>query len=264
MVRKILLIILLLTANCHLLKVPVFADYRSAQKDYVYQYSQYRNAYDSYQVTKSAYLTYRTLTAQNEATNQMRQVLQIRNNVISSYYNLLQEKLNLADNLTLQAKSTFSDIKKSEISWLNDYQKRLDAPSSTEDLNGVAGDFESRFPQMDLETKQTIGTILLTKELNLKNKVVAIIADFDSQLTRIRQDGEDTSIWDRYLLITKNKLDLHEKKYSEAKTIFYPLESRASNINIFSGQQRLTEANQYLREIMTNLLEIVRSITKQA
>lgn len=231
---------------------PVHADYQRAYQDYVYNYGAYRNSYNEYTVAKSTYQTYRTLTAQNEAINKFRAVLKNRATVMAVYYNLLQEKL-------VNDKDTFNGIKESEKGWLDAHQKKIDAAGSLEDLNSVSQEFDSRYSQMDLETRQTVGKILLSKEIDLKGQLDLIFNNLDTKLKEMRTEGVNTTTQDRGVISSKNKLELFNQKVDEGKAIFFP--ERNDQIDIFKGQQRLTEANQYLRETVNYLLEVIKSVT---
>ncbi len=242
-----------------LLATPVQADFQTARNDYIYQYNLYRQAIDNYQVAKSTFLTYRTLTAQQDAQDKLRTAVQTRDNVIGSYYNLLQERLNQTTGVSPQYRNTFNSIKESEKTWLSQHRVKIEAAASLEDLNAAAKEFEDHYPQFDRETKRAIGTILLTKEDNLKKETDRTIDTLTAKLTEIRQSGIDTSFWDRGLINTKNKLGLYTQKYTEAKDTYQPGNTEEP-INIYAGQQRLTEANQYLREAVRFLQEIIKTI----
>lgn len=239
---------------------PVSADYQTARNDFTYQYSQYRTAHDRYQVAKSSYLTYRTLTAQTEAINSFRLVIQDRDQVISTYYDLLQEKLNATAGVSPNYLTTFSDLKKGEKDWLAAHQKKISAAASLEDLNNVSHEFEDRYPQFDSETKQAFGTVLLAKEANLRSQTDALVIDLTTNLARLRQDSADTAFADRGQIAIKDKLGLYDQKITDTKSIFFPKDNRGQ-IDIYQAQQRLTEANQYLREALTMFREIIKSLT---
>lgn len=253
--------VLFLTAACYLLSAPsAFADYQSTYNDYSYNYTLYRHTYNDYQVAKSTFLTYHTLTAQSDAIDKLRAVLKARDQVMFVYYNLLQEKLNVTAGVTDTDKTTFGRIKESEKTWLTDHQKKIDAAGSFEDLNTASTEFENRYSQMDTETKQTIGSTLLAKENTLGSQVETFITDLNTKVTEIRQSGEDTTFADRGVINTKNKVDLFHTKLTAAHDVFFPKAS-TGQIEIFKGQQALTEANQYLREAVSFLMEIVKSFT---
>lgn len=258
-VRYPLSIVLLMFLFAFRFPLSASADYSSAYQDYVYNYQLYRTAYNEFQVAKSTFQTYKTLTAQADAVIKFREVIKARDQVVFVYYDLLQEKMNNTTGISDDAKTTLANIKKSERDWLTTHQKRIDAASSLDDLNAASSEFESRYPQMDLETKQTIGTILIAKETTLSNRQGSLISDLTTKLAAIRADGQDTSFFDRGLINTKNKLDLNLEKIKQAAAVFNT--SSRDTIDLFAGQQKLTEANQYLREANTFVLELIKAIT---
>lgn len=258
--KKILPVVLLL--GFLILAPNVRADYSSAYQDYVYNYQIYRNAINEFQVAKSTYQTYRTLTAQNEAITKFKTVLKTRDTVMAVYYNLLQEKLNATPAVDDATKNTFNGIKTSEKNWLDAHQTKIDAAGSLDDLNSVSGEFDSRFPQMDLETRQTVGNVLLAKEADLKGQLDSLSGTETQVLAQIRQSGQDTSVWDRGVISARSKLDLYQQKIDDARNIFYPQNNYYNQgIDIFQGQQALSSANQYLRETVSYLLEVIKGIT---
>lgn len=177
------------------------------------------------------------------------------------YYNLLQEKLNATPVVDDATKSTFNNIKESEKSWLGDNQAKIDAAASLEDLNSVSSEFDSRYRQMDKETKQTVGRILLSKEADLKGQVDSQIGTLGIKLTEIRQSGQNTSDLDRGVIAASNKLQLYLEKVNQANDIYFSQSSyNQESIDLYLGQQKLTEANQYLRETVSYLMEIVKGI----
>lgn len=227
--RKILPVFILF----FFLAKPVSADYQQAYNDYTYQYSQYRRAHDDYQVAKSSYAAYQTLNAQTNAINKLRAVLQTRDSLISSYYDLLFEKS--AGKISLAQKD-----------WLAEHQRKLAAAASLEDLNSAAGEFESRYPQIDAETKQAVGIILLAKEKVLTDQWTKLADDTSVKMKAI----PDTGIGERGVIAARDKFALGIKKLTGLKWE-----------TLLSDQQKLSEANQYFREATDYLLEVVKSVT---
>ncbi|MCL4390405.1 MAG: hypothetical protein M1484_03125 [Patescibacteria group bacterium] len=242
-----------------LLAAPVRADYNSAYNDYTYAYGQYRTAYNAYLVSKSTYLTYNTLTSQNDAIEKLRAVLSARDQVMFVYYDLLQEKINATASIPDDYKNTFAGIKQSEKDWLAANQTKIAAAASLDDLNSVSAEFASRYPQMDTETKQIIGTVYAAKEQTLNTQLTDWITSLNAKLAQMRADGQSTTLADRGLLNTKSKLDLFSQKMIEANGVFTTKNS--DGIDLFKGQQTYSQANQYLREAAGFLTEIIKSIT---
>lgn len=237
---------------------PIIADYQKAYQDYTFQSSEYKNAYNQFLVARSSYQTYGTLASQQEAILKFKSILKSRNQLISTYYNLLQEKLNETASVSGEQRTTFDKIRLSEGQWLSDNQVKVDAAASLDDLNSVSQEFQSRYGQMTTESKQTIGTILLAKEVNLRGQVQTVFDNLSTKVSEIRSTGENTSVWDRWLFSARNKLIIHDQKVTEANKIIF---TTSNNIDLFKAQQTLAEANQYLRETLQQLQEIINAIT---
>lgn len=238
----------------------VLADYQSAHSDYAYNYSLYRAAHNDYQVAKSSYSTYKTLASQNEAIKRMRTVLQTRDRVVSVYFDLLQEKLNQTLGVEEETRNTFSNIRASEKSWLASHETKIEAAGGLADLNSVSAEFEARFGQMDRETKQAVGNVLLGKEAVMLNKLEDLLSDLGDKIKEMRDSGEKTSSLERGMINIRDKVGLHKEKIDQGKKVFFGVDSEGK-IDVFAGQQKLSEANQYLREAGSFLRELVKSIT---
>lgn len=240
----------------------VHADFAKAYQDYVYTTTLYKTAGNDFQIARSSYQTYRTLAAQNEALDKFRKVLKARNQVMSVYYDLLQEKMNFTPGLNTDRINTFNTIRLSEESWLADDQKKVDAATSLEDLNQISQEFDQRYSQMDTETKQAIGEIEMAKIAALKTKVDANLTALSDKVNQINQSREDTSFAARGLISARNKLELYSANFASARSSFYPTRTyNNKGIDLYAGQSQLSGAKQYLTETLTLFKEIINSIT---
>ncbi len=260
--RKIASIFIAFVFLVAIIPKSVSADFATAYQDYVFNLQNYKNAYNEYQVAKSAYQTYGTLTAQNDAIVKFKAVLKARNQVMSTYYDLLQEKLNATTGVSDDTKKTFTGIRQSEKQWLSSNQATIDAAGDLDDLNSLSDEFKKQYEQMDEETKQTVGAILIAKEGALRNKLNTDIAGVTTKLGEIRNQGENTTAAERGIITIQTKLDFQNQKAEKAQTILSGKDlKRNQKIDLLAGQKSLIEANQYLKEAASYLLEIVRSYT---
>jgi hypothetical protein len=240
--------------------LPVRADYASAYVSYGSAWENYRAAHGSYQVARSSYRTYGTLESQNAAITSFRSALKARSNLQSAYLDLITAKMQETPGVTPTEVETQTKIAAGQKEWFTGHQSKIDAAASLEDLNAVSKEFSDRYPQMSLETRQAVGTILLAKEIVLGQQVSAYTDSLGNQIGVLRSTGEDTVNWDRGLLSARNKIALVESKLAVARTAFFP-ERRYEAVDVFDGQRRLTEANQYLRETINYCREILNAIT---
>ena len=228
-----------------------FADYAKAYNDYTYNYTLYRQAYSDYQASKSTYATYRTLASQKDAVLKLRAVLTARNQLMFVYYDLLTEKLVATPEISTEYKGTFYNIKESEKKWLIENQTKVNAASTLGDLNGVAKEFENRYPQMDTETKFAITTILLSRDADAAITVEKLSQTLSEKLVEINAAGEDATWAQRGMANVQSKIELYKQKFEEAK----------KEEELLKTQQKLMEANQYLRDAINFMFEIVKGVT---
>lgn len=258
--RALLSIFAFILLTLFISATPVRADYQTAYTDYVFAQSLYRTSYGEYQSAKSTFLTYRTLAAQNEAIAKLKKVLQDRNQVMFTYYDLMGEKLAITDGVTPEFKTSFNSIRLSEQKWLTEHQTKIEAAASLNDLNSVSGEFEGRYRQMQSETGQAFGAILIAKETLLKSRTDVLATNMTQTIATVSASGEDVSTYQRNLITARNKLTLYDQKMVQVKgALVKPI---GQPVDLFRGQQLIAEANQYLRDTVNSMLEIVNLITR--
>lgn len=249
---KLKLSILIFLVACFLFLIPsVHASYSQAYSDYQFQYSQYRTAYQNYQITKSAYLTYKTLATQNDALEKMRLVLLSRTSVVNTYLTLLNEKMAETAGLDKTAKDTFAGISQKEQAWLVDNQRKISAASNLNDLNTAASDFTSRYPQISKESNLGISQILFAKTDLAYSKIGNFFPQISQVLTRLDDLDENTTIYKRGLTSAQAKADLYLDKKDAA----------GKETELVRTQKTLQEGLEYIKESTSFLKEILNSIT---
>ena len=172
------------------------------------------------------------------------------------------KNVNTAVAITDEQKNTFNKMKTSQKTWLNDYNVRIDSASSIEDLNSISTEFDSRYSSMLGEGKQLIATIVLAKESIVRGDIDNLYASISGKVNDIRNEGENTILWDRWLLSAKNRLEIQTNKINQANKLAYPESApNSNNIDLSKIQTALSEANQYLKETLIQLKEILNAIT---
>lgn len=238
------------------------ASYSQAYSNYQSKYDIYRTSYQNYQVSKATYLTYKTLSTQNDALEKFRTVLLKRNEVVLSYLNTILEKMREIEGFDPQKTETFQKIAVSEENWITANQVKINAAGTIEDLNDISKDFSTRYRQIDMESKQAVAQILITKTSFSASKIADLFARVNLQLDRLNEAGEDTTNYRRGLNIAQSKVDLYQEKKEASLEVFFPKRQNYNDkIELASGQKLLLEGLQYLKESTAYLLEILNSIT---
>lgn len=257
--------LLLISLYLSFLVLPVFAqefDFNRAYQDYLYNYNQYREVHNQYITAKNQYLTYKTLTAKNKALIATREMLRARSEVLRTYLTAL--KLNLKETTELigyQANTLYLKLD-SEAGWLSDHHDTLSSPATIEDLLKVSEAFEKRYPQTEIIIYQTIGEIIKDKETDLYERTHQSISETEEKILEIkRKESEKALVWERWLLEAKNKtIRSLEKSDYAGKTLSALKPGEKISQNFHQAQFALKESNQYLKEAVFYLLEIIQKI----
>lgn len=258
-------IILFISSYLHIFISPIFGqnfDFNRAYQDYLYTYTQYRQTHSEYVTAKNQYLTYKTLTAKNKALIATREMLEKRSEVLRIYLTAL--RLRLGETTAVigyQANILYLKIDK-EVSWLTEHQESLSSASTIEELLKLSAEFESRYPQTKVTIYQALGEIIKSKEANLYQKAKQLISATEEKILEIKdQDSEKAFMLEGWLLEAKNKLASSSEKQDDAGKLLQALEPGDEIAKDFHPVQfGLKESNQYLKEIVFYLKEIIQKI----
>lgn len=249
------LIFLLLSASV------IKADYSASYKSYLSLSDYYRTVSQSYQIAKNKYLTYRTMTAKNEALINGRNFLKTRDQLVLQYLQLLKDRIYESGGYDGQQKDLLLGQLNVESSWLETHRQIYDGVSTLEDLQRTSDQMQDRYlSSVRYIALQSAGAILVNKAQITTNSINSIIIRLEEQLNLISIEGADLTVAQRWLLEAKNKVNSASDKQLEAKTIFDKLHGENLSADYGQGIYLLTESNQYLKEANSYLFEIIRII----
>lgn len=239
-------------------------DYSRSLSDYLYNYNLYRSAYNEYVGAKSEYQTYQTLTSQTKSLEATKKMLLARDESLKTYLTALRMKLKDTTNI-LDYQQNLSYIKlDNEITWLSDHKNSLPSSGTIEDLLETSQELEKRYPQIEVLSYQTLGVIMTGKETQIHNRVLEEIKKTESKINQIKATGEDTTSLERWLMQAKEKMTRSEEKGKEAQGYLTQMKVTETNKkNVWNkAQKAFEEENQYLKEAISYLKEIVREIKR--
>lgn len=261
--RKVIFVfLLLLFASTR----PVLAqefDFNTAYNDYVFAVDAYRQAENQYQLKRSEYLRFGTLTAKSEAEVATRAFLQARDEVISTYLTALRIKLLEAPGIDSSEKdSVFSGID-AEVGWHVDHKNNLNSAGSLEDMVEDSEEAEDRFNELTVEVSyRALHLISRAKVLSLTGPQSELVGRTQTLINRIRQNGDkSTSIVERWLLDAQNELNRAVEKTASAQSAMNGIaDARDANTkrgiynttisSLIQSHQHLKDANRFLSEIL--------------
>lgn len=237
-------------------------DYNRAYQDYAYTYNQYRDSYNKYDVAKSQYLTYKTLTAENNALVATKEMLEKRSEVLRTYLTALRLKLaESTQAIGYQANNLYLQLD-SEVNWLVKYRDLPSSASTIEDLLKTSAEFEQRYPSTKVIIYQTLGEIIKSKEVKLYQTTLNLISETEEKIHEIKKgDSSKALVWERWLLEAKNKAIRSSEKQDYAEKILKTLRpGDEAREDFYQAQFALKESNQYLKEAVFYLKEIIQKI----
>ncbi|MFZ5366344.1 MAG: hypothetical protein ACOZBZ_03535 [Patescibacteria group bacterium] len=240
-------------------------DFNRAFQDYTYNYNLYRSAHLEYISAKSEYLTYKTLTAQTKALEKTKNMLLNRAETLKTYLTALRMKLKETTGILNYQQNIYYLKLDNEVSWLATHKNSLPSAGTLEDLVKISQEAENRYPSIEILAYQTLGQVLLGKENSLREKINEQISKTQDKINQIKETGEDTTILERWLIQAKEKIKRSEEKEKEGQDLLSGLKptdtSKQESWN--KAQKAFEEENQYLKEAVSFLKEIIREIKSE-
>jgi len=242
----------------------IWADSQSSLSDYNKQYDLYRQNYSSYVTSKNKWLTYRTLDSNQGALINGKIFLKQRITVVTAYLNLLKERVTQSNGFSQEAKDLIFSKLNVEQTWLSDHILKYDSAATLNDLEQLSGQFEDRYAGViQYISLQTAGEIISNKEAVLNSQLLDVINRLGQKLPEISASGQDITIAQRWLLQAQNKQELSQGKQDDSLTLFNSLRGVNPVTQYNQALFNLTESNQYLKEAVSYLTEVVKNITNQ-
>lgn len=240
-------------------------DFNRAFQDYIYNYNLYRSSHLEYVSAKSEYLTYKTLTAQTKALEATQKMLLSRAETLKTYLTALRMKLKETTGVLNYQQNMYYLKLDNEVTWISSHETSLPSAATLDDLVKISQEAEKRYPTMEILAYQTLGTVMTGKEVTLRDKINEQISKTEAKINQIKETGEDTTTLERWLIQAKEKIKRSEEKEKEAQNILSGLKTTDKNkIQTWNkAQKAFEEENQYLKEAVSYLKEILREIKSE-
>jgi hypothetical protein len=259
---KKLLIVLFFVFSLFLFNTKnIFGDYAATYQSYITLSDLYRKSYQSYISSKNKFLTYHTLTSENEAIENGRNFLKTRDQFLLQYLKLLNDRTSETGGFSQSERDLIFSKLNVESVWLYGHRSKYDTAGSLNDLQRVSDQLQDRYGSViRYVALQTAGTIIHNKTKIFINTIDDILLRIDTVLKQMGEESFDVSLAQRWLLEAQNKVSLSKEKQDDANSIFTNLHGQ----NLVSDYNKavflLNESNQYLREASLNISEIIRII----
>jgi len=251
-----------------LLASPVLAqefDFDRAYQDYLHTYNQYRDSHNQYVTAKNQHLSYQTLSSKNQALIKSKEMLIKRDQSLETYLIALRLKLaEITSVVGYQANLLYMKLDQ-EINWLINHRKALPSAGTLEDLLKLGEQPEKRYLQTEIIIYQTLGEILQNKETALTQRARQLTNDLKTKIQVLKKDEpEKALIWERWLLESENKTTRAFEKQKQSRAILQNLDPKEEiDEQFYQAQFVLKESNQYLKEAVFYLKEIIQEIKNE-
>jgi len=248
--------------NCYIVTNAQTSDYQKAYQDYISSLNLYRDSHFKYQTAKNEYLAYRTLNAETKAFEATREMLQKRDEGLQSYLRALRLRLEETTAIT-NYKENLSYLKlDSEIGWLSIHKDSIRGASSIEDLINISSQLEEKYPSLELLAYQTLGIIISARENSLRERVSTQTEKIAEKINQMKSEGENVEKLQRWMAEAKKKISTSSEKQTEAELKIKEIEvNDSSKLSSFNeAQMSYEQSNQYLKEAVSYLIEIVEEV----
>lgn len=237
-------------------------DFERAYDDYLHNFNLYRNAYLEYVSAKSEFLTYKSLEAQTKALEKTRSMLEARSQVLITYLTALRMRLAETTKVIDYEQNMRYIQLDNQVSFLKSNKEQFSSPGSIEDLLAVSREVEGKYPAIELLAYQTIETIVFDAENNLQDRVRKQAEKAEEKVNQMRTEGEETATLERWLIEVREKINLSSQKQKEARSIISQMraENSGKKESWIAAQRKYEESNQYLKEAISYLKEVVKKI----
>lgn len=258
---SIILSTLLIFFSFTLVKAQDF-NFDRAYSDYLYSYSLYRESHRVYLNAKEAYSKYKTLTSKTEALGKTKEMLKKQDEVIKTYLTALRIKLAENPGLSNEERHILFSNLDNEVEWFQKHQEEINRANTLAEVTNLSGKSQEQYEKTEVLIYETLGAILASKQISLREEISQKIKSLKEKVGEIRLKGDkDTSLAERWLLESENRLTKSQEKQFEAQQNLSKIKSSLMKNRVYNeAQENLKESHQFLKEANSYLKEIIREL----
>lgn len=197
-----------------------------ARQDYTFQFTKYRDAEEKYQVAKSTYETFKTTVAKSDAFEKTKSYLNQVENLYIAYLLLVKEYGNTFSFGAMEAeKDKVVKIIDSEITYLQDYQKKINTTQTLEELPTLAIEMDQHFKQiLELKVNKTLAVYEVAQVASTYDHFVELSEYLEKMTFEKLQSDESSAFLSNWTsavkdikVKTENSLNEAQKKLSQTR-----------------------------------------------
>lgn len=243
-------------------QVQIQAASGQAYTDYLYQNDQYRTAYNQFRIAKDEYEKFKTLTSQNTALEKTKTMLEVRDQFLKSYLNLLNEKINENQGMSGSDKQLYQTLLTNENTFLDSHKQLIPSIGTISDAMDVSRQLESHYSVLQTSMRQIIIGLSLGNLAYLSRAYdtnLQSVMDFFNNNRNALSMNKSATI-ERWFVTIRNKKFLYQQKYDQINQInagyksdfIDDIDRKFNDI-----QKQIGEAKVYLQEGSSYMSEVI-------
>ena len=238
--------------------------------EYTKKVEEYKRTRDEYVLARSQYLKFKTLTAQNNAKEATKRMLEARDNVVVLYLQSIKAKVNETKGIDDPTEEGLFIRLDEEISWFSDHKAKLSSAGTLDDLVSDSNLAKGRWKSAAPLIYESLAVISSGKINDFQERLTNIFNGVKGKMNEIGKEEREEykfssrkiQIIDRWIFETENRITRSEGKQTEALEIISEYAGGKKNeAKLFEDALIiLDEAKQYSKEGSSFLKEIIREI----
>lgn len=239
-----------------------------AYKDYVFTYDVYKKSHSDYLLAKAQYEAAKTLASQTKVRDATVVLLQSRDDVVVTYLTALRLKLAESEGISETDRDGLYTRLDSEVAWFQNHKASIPSAGTLADLTTDSKEASDHFVTTTPLIYELLATIPFGKVDTIRMSATQVLSQTKTKVSEIRANGDhDTTVTERWILETENKLTRSLDKEIEAQTMIASLPIKSKTGQKENKEQsyneviaKLTESLQFLKEASNFMREILKQI----
>jgi len=233
---------------------------------YLDNFHEYYRANQEYQIARSNYLSYDTLNSKKEAIDKTKGLMEVRDEVLISYFESLNRRLNTTSGVTRKDIDFEIELNNQIIPFLVEHKEEIPSIAFVEDLIKLSKEVEKRQLEYEKRAKKSASVVLIGRANIIYGELLDLDALLQDKIRVLKSAGKDVNTLERWLLEFTSKKGNAEKKINEAKEAFDVMAEKRDQEEVrkafLTGQNDLLAARQYIREAMDFAEELSNEIKR--
>lgn len=243
-------------------------NFSRAYKDYVFMFDTYKKAHSDYLLAKAQYEAAKTLASQTKVRDATVVLLQSRDDVVVTYLTALRLKLSESEGVSEIDRDGLYTRIDSEVAWFKNHKASIPSAGTLADLTTDSAEAADHFVTTTPLIYELLATIPFGKVDTIRMSATEILSQTKTKVAEIRANGDhDTTVTERWILETENKLTRSLDKEIEAQTMIASLPAKPKTGQRDNKEQsyndiiaKLTESLQFLKEASNFMREILKQV----